>query len=127
MNDYAEIRCEGQRITPHYVIREHDRFMDFLREKFNEEFDGPTVVMTHHSPGNIIKRLGHRGDRLTPAYYADIEKFVGDQNKAKLWVHGHVHRNFDYLINETRVVCNPYGYYGESTNRGFDPKLVLEI
>jgi predicted phosphodiesterase len=127
MNDFAEIRCEGQRITPHYVVREHDRFMDFLLKKFNEEFDGKTVVISHHSPGNALKRQGHNRDKLASAYYADIEEIIGHYNKADLWVHGHTHRSWNYLVNETTVLCNPYGYYGESTNPNFDPKLVLEI
>lgn len=127
MNDYSCIYCEGQHITPHYIIREHDRFMDFIRAKFSEEFDGKTVVISHHSPGNSLKRQGHNRDRLAAAYYANIEEFIGNENKACLWVHGHTHRNWDYLINETRVVCNPYGYYGEATNPNFNAKLVLEV
>jgi len=30
----------------------------------------------------------------------------------KLWVHGHTHDPYDYVIGETRVVCNPRGYIG---------------
>lgn len=128
MNDYESIYgADGLRISPHFILRENDRFMDFLIEKFDEPFDGPTVVMSHHSPGNIIKRKGRMGDMLDHCYFADIETLIGDRNIAKLWVHGHTHRNWDYMINETRVVCNPYGYYGEATNPGFDTAIVLEV
>lgn len=127
MNDYAEIWCDGQRITPHFIIREHDKFMDFLLKKFDEDFDGPTVVMSHHSPGNELKRRGTRTDRVGSAYFADIEEVIGYHNKAKVWTHGHTHRNWDYMINETRVLCNPYGYYGYATNGAFDPKFFFEV
>jgi predicted phosphodiesterase len=126
MNDYVEIRSEGQRITPHFVLREHDRFMDFIIRKFDEPFDGPTVVMSHHSPGNKLKRQG-RYDRTDACYFADLENMIGYHDKAVLWVHGHTHRNWDYMVNNTRVVCNPYGYWGHATNPNFDRALILEV
>ena len=127
MSDYADIKLDGKPLTPRDVIREHDRFMDFLIKKFDEPFDGKTVVMSHHSPGNELKRRGRRGDRVGPAYFADIEEIIGHHNKVHLWVHGHTHQPWDYIINETRVVCNPYGYWGHSTNGNFDPDLILEV
>ncbi len=127
MNDYVEIRNAGQRITPHFILREYDRFYDFLIAKFNEPFDGPTVVMTHHSPGNALKRKGRAGDRLDACYFADIEEMIGHYDCVKLFCHGHTHRNWDYMINETRVVCNPYGYWGHATNPEFDRAIILEV
>jgi len=41
-----------------------------------------------------------------------------DRPQIKLWTHGHMHNASDYMIGETRVVCNPRGYVGyESTNQ----------
>lgn len=127
MNDYAEIRSKGERITPHFVLREHDRFMEFLIKKFDEPFEGKTVVMTHHSPGNELKRRGRRGDRIGACYFADIEEVIGYHDCVALWSHGHTHQNWDYMINNTRVVCNPYGYWGEATNPGFDREMIIEV
>ena len=42
--------------------------------------------------------------------------FVSDETplildkKPRLWVHGHTHLTCDYMLGETRVVCNPHGY-----------------
>ncbi len=33
----------------------------------------------------------------------------------------------DYKIHGTRVVCNPRGYPTESSHRGFQPELVVEL
>jgi len=127
MRDYGNIKLDGKFLTPRDVIREHDRFMDFLIKKFDEPFDGKTVVMSHHSPGNELKRRGRRGDRVGSAYFADIEEVIGYHNKVHLWVHGHTHQPWDYIINETRVVCNPYGYWNHSTNGAFNSELILEV
>ena len=126
MNDYGMIRLNGLAMTPEYILNEHKKFCAFILEKFAEDFPGLTVVMTHHSPGNSVRRKGRKenGDEF---YFADIENFIGTEDKAVLWVHGHLHRNFDYMINNTRVVCNPFGYYGHAENHGFDPQIVIEI
>jgi len=127
MNDYSEISNNGIRIVPAFIMAENDKFMDFLLKKFEEPFDGPTVVMSHHSPGNELKRRGRLGDRLGPCYFADIEELIGYHDKVTLWCHGHLHNNWDYMINNTRVVCNPYGYCGYDTNKEFNRNLIIEI
>lgn len=127
MCDYQEIKDSKECITPEFTILEYDKFINFLLKEFDKLFDGNTVVMTHHSPGNELKRRGRHGDRVGACYFADIEEMIGYHNKAKLWVHGHTHQSWDYMINETRVVCNPYGYWGKATNREFDRGLLIEI
>ena len=127
MNDYQEIHCDGERITPHFILAEHNKFIEFLKEEFDKPFDGKTVVMTHHSPGSALKRNGRVNDRLDHCYYADLEQMIGNANVVDLWVHGHTHQSADYLINETRVVCNPYGYHNYATNPDFDKNLIIEL
>ena len=39
--------------------------------------------------------------------------------------HGHTHSFFDYQINNTRILCNPLGYPGETT--GFTPDLQVVL
>ena len=36
-----------------------------------------------------------------------------DGSRAQLWIHGHTHDSFDYVVNGTRVVCNPRGIRAE--------------
>jgi len=127
MNDYACIKHKGMSINPRFTIMQHNKFMDALNEKLAEPFDGPTVVMSHHSPGNFLKRKQRQPYGVDHAYFADLEELIGNHTEIKLWVHGHTHENWDYMINETRVVCNPYGYHGYATNKGFDRDIILEV
>ena len=41
--------------------------------------------------------------------------------------HGHTHESFDYLVNGTRVVCNPRGYAPMELNPAFDPGLTVDV
>jgi hypothetical protein len=43
-----------------------------------------------------------------------------------LWIHGHTHESFDYVVNSTRVVCNPRGYAPMELNEAFDPVLTVD-
>ena len=45
--------------------------------------------------------------------------------RAPLWIHGHTHTVFDYVVSGTRIVCNPRGYPKEPT--GFRPDFVVTV
>jgi hypothetical protein len=51
--------------------------------------------------------------------------------RAALWVHGHTHSSFDYLLNGTRVVCNPRGYplrrQGGFENPDFNASFAVDL
>ena len=66
---------------------------------------------------------------MNGGYHSDLSEFILDHPQIKLWTHGHTHHPFDYVIGETRIVCNPRGYengsYSEDT--GWDPEKVIEV
>jgi calcineurin-like phosphoesterase family protein len=47
---------------------------------------------------------------MNAAFHTELHDFIYDRPQVKLWIHGHTHDDFDYVINQTRVVCNPRGY-----------------
>ena len=87
--------------------------------------DGHKVIVTHHAPS--IQSVGKRWktDALTPAFASNLESIIMNSG-AKLWIHGHTHTSYDYMIGETRVICNPRGY-PQSFNKQFDPNMVIEV
>lgn len=44
--------------------------------------------------------------------YKDIERI-----SPKIWLYGHMHNNYDFKYKETRLLCNPLGYPGETDNK----------
>lgn len=129
MNDYQQI-SQGDRkqtkLQPQTVLVEHEKTMEFLTDELSQEHDGPTVVVTHHAPSERSCLPEYRGDRDNVYYATALEGFVEIHNPA-LWVHGHIHQSRDYLIGETRVACNPRGYYPFAINPNFDVNLLLEV
>jgi hypothetical protein len=53
---------------------------------------------------------------MNGGYCSNLEEFILDHPQIRLWTHGHMHDPSDYMIGETRVVCNPRGYVGYERN-----------
>lgn len=100
----------------------------WLDGKLAEEYAGPTVVITHHAPSRKSIHPRFADSLLNACFVSDAERLI-DGNRARLWIHGHTHDSFDYVLNGTRVVCNPRGYAKDGVNENplFDANLLIEI
>jgi len=75
--------------------------------------DEKFVVVGHHAPTTLSTHERYVGqDLMNGGYRSDLSEFIMDRPQIKLWTHGHTHDPFDYMVGETRVVCNPRGYAG---------------
>lgn len=110
--------------TPADARQAHMRTRAFLEATLSEEFDGPTVVVTHHAPTPLSIASRFKDSPLNPAFASDLTDLIW-QHTPDLWMHGHVHDSFDYLLGDTRILANPRGYGAE--NPAFDPALVVEV
>lgn len=83
----------------------------------------PVVVVTHFCPLPFSVAPEYKGDLLTAYFASDLRLLFSKFDNIRLWCHGHTHSKFDYIyrrtnksgeVCETRVVCNPFGYYNEN-------------
>ena len=79
----------------------------WLDQALDQADPARTVVITHHYPSFQSTAPMYQQDLGSAAFGSDLEHWMG---RAALWVHGHTHSSFDYVLNGTRVVCNPRGY-----------------
>lgn len=126
IHDFTSIRNGDRRFTPEDSVRLHESGRAWLVDELRKGFDGPTVVVTHHLPATPSIANRYRNDPLNPAFASRLEDVI-ETYRPELWIHGHTHVACDYEIHGTRVVCNPRGYPGESSDRGFRPALVVKI
>jgi Icc-related predicted phosphoesterase len=127
MNDYKLIKYRKQpfqKFQPQHTLMRHSQSVSFLEAALAMPFDGKTVVVTHHAPHPFSMHERFRGDLLSAAFCSDLSELI-ELRQPALWVHGHTHDSFDYMVGDTRVICNPRGYGDE--NHGFRPQLVVEI
>jgi predicted phosphodiesterase len=133
MMDYKCIRKEFEGYTtlkPHDTVMRHRQSLDYIKNVVAERGDEKFVVIGHHSPSFQSVHEQYRSEYLmNGAYHSSLEEFILDRPQIKLWTHGHTHHPFDYMIGETRVVCNPRGYEndGYSEDTGWNPNIVLEV
>jgi inhibitor of KinA sporulation pathway (predicted exonuclease) len=83
------------------------------------------VVVTHHLPSSRCVDRKYRGDPLNAFFVCDVEHVIRAKKPAA-WIHGHTHETVDLVVEQTRIVCNPYGYAGHETNGRFDPTKTIE-
>ncbi|HEX4077472.1 MAG TPA: metallophosphoesterase [Rhizomicrobium sp.] len=130
LDDFKLIKFErGYRLRtlrPSDTARLHHTSVDFLHEELKRPFDGITVVVTHHAPSQRSISARFKNHPLNPAFASDLDGLI-QTYKPSLWIHGHMHESFDYVIGRTRVVCNPRGYFPDQLNPEFDPHFVVEI
>ena len=132
MNDYYSCAYNTNQIflQPEDTKLEHDLAVEFLLEELSKPFDGKTVVMTHHCPHPLSIHSKYAGDPLNPAFTSDLSNII-EKMEIDYWIHGHTHSNFDYVVNDTRVICNPLGYgrvsYGNFANRMENPEFIEDL
>ncbi len=114
--------------TPADAAALFDRHTAWLAAHLATPFPGPTVVVTHHAPSPRSIHPRFAGLPLNACFVSDLDHLL-DGRRVALWIHGHTHDSFDYVVNETRVVCNPRGYAknGVNENPMFDPKRVIAL
>ena len=121
MNDYKVCRNSNtgysgggwaSRLQPAHTLADHRQCHDYIRIA-TEPKDQKFVVITHHAPSRASVDVIYENDDLMNAnFYSEQTEFILDRPQIKLWVHGHMHNNSDYMIGTTRVACNPRGYAG---------------
>ncbi len=117
MNDFHVIKDLRK-----WVTSENNRVINFI-EVTTVPGD---IVVTHHMPSQMSVDEAYKTSNLNRFFVCDMEHVMMNQ-KPSLWFHGHGHSSKDYLVDETRVICNPFGYARYESNSKFVSQLVIEI
>jgi predicted phosphodiesterase len=106
----------------------HRKHFDYIKNVVAEKSEQKFVVISHHAPSSLSIHPMYVNDTLmNGGYYSDLSEFIMDSPQIKLWVHGHMHNSFDYVIGETRVICNPRGYVGHERNESINPYTLKYV
>ena len=127
MTDYQKIRVSTtyRKLRPVDTAGIHHKSIHWLKEEIPKYRDNKLIIVTHHAPSMLSVPEHDRDDILSAAYASHLDDLVAESG-AKLWIHGHLHTQNDYMIGETRVLCNSRGYPDEPNNE-FIPDFVVEV
>jgi len=109
--------ADGHQIVPNDPNRQ---IADEIYDQFRSDLDfldteDPDVVITHHAPSKKSVHPKFLNSGFVNHYFmSELDDFILQHPKIKLWVHGHMHSPVDYMIGNCRVLANPLGYPGET-------------
>ncbi len=105
---------EGGMVRTETILKTHRESVAWLEKQFALD-SIPTVVITHHAPSLRSQPKHFTG---TQGYCSNLDAHI-QRWKPDVWIHGHLHDTADYRIENTRILCNPWGYPDEERAREF--------
>jgi calcineurin-like phosphoesterase family protein len=140
MNDYKTVRTGPssepwkRKLHPHDTVADHMNAKHYIFEEIKKQkAEGrKVVVIGHHLPSYLSVAEEFKGDPVNGAYASELFEDIMDlgDDQPEFFIHGHTHSSFDYMIGNTRIVCNPRGYLTQDPsdlNPNFDPCLTFEV
>ena len=119
LNDFNVIRNSGRnyaKLSPFDTVLRHKKTLEYIKHVITNDSSKNYVVVGHHAPSKLSTKPRYEKDvEMNGAYSSDLNEFILAHPQIKLWTHGHTHDLFDYMIGNTRIVCNPRGYHGYET------------
>ena len=101
------------KLSPMDCVEDHKTFLKVIDDTVTSNPTGTFVVVGHHAPSKNSVKPGYEKDLIVGgAYSSDLDEFILSHPQIKVWVHGHTHDKFDYMIGSTRIVSNARGYVG---------------
>jgi Icc-related predicted phosphoesterase len=127
LTDYRRIKVSPsyRRLRSIDTAGIHHGSCQWLESQFKQYTGKKLIVVTHHAPSARSLPSECEEDILSAAYATRMDDFVANSN-ISLWVHGHIHQNRDYSIGNTRIICNPRGYFHEQ-NPDFEADMLIGI
>lgn len=122
------LQPNGWAFTPEMARQEHmkARTYVFNEAKKQKAAGNKVVIVVHHGISYKSVHKEYDGSPINCAFVSALDNEVVEA-KADILFHGHTHKQFDYMLGETRVIVNPRGYFGVEDISGFNPTLRVEV
>ena len=126
----GEFRTRVAKFSPEDAVTEHVKMKEYIQvvTAMLGKNTNKYVVVGHHAPSRLSTHEMYKHDTImNGGYSSDMEEFIKERPQIRLWTHGHTHHPFDYMVGETRVVCNPRGYTGYEARAEEWELLIVDI
>lgn len=114
-----------KRFKPEHALSLHEKELSWLRQQLETDFDGKTMVVTHHGPHAHCQHPAFPMSEMSGAFHSDLDGLIGAHD-IEVWAFGHTHANLDTTIHDTRIVSNQAGYPGENVG-DFDAGFIIHL
>jgi Icc-related predicted phosphoesterase len=125
--DFKEYMMDAK----HIKGMNYDRYMMAHRKHHDYLFNSHADIwVIHHLPSYQSVHEEYLGSNGNDFFATELSHKILEMNyPPKLIVHGHTHKKMDYMIGNTRVICNPRGYPNENGREEYEnyQPLIVEI
>ena len=105
-----------------WVYKENAKAIKFLEDEVKQG----DIVITHHLPAPQSQHPKWESSEKNRWFLCDMRELIFNQ-KPKLWIHGHTHDSMDYKLEDTRIICNPNGYWPDMLNPEFIFNKLIQL
>jgi Icc-related predicted phosphoesterase len=124
----AVFKTRIAKFSPEDAVEQHEKMVGYVKTVLQNDPNGKYVVVGHHAPSRQSTHPRYKEDTImNGGYSSSLDEFIMDHPQIKLWTHGHTHEPFDYLIGDTRIVCNPRGYVGHERMSDKDEPYLAKV
>ena len=106
--------------------KEYYRQSQYIKHAY-ENTKGKKVIVTHFLPAQECVSQRYRGTSTLNSYFANSLDGWIETLEDTVIIYGHTHDPADFKLGNTRLVCNPLGYYGEYQDKKFNPIKSVEF
>jgi predicted phosphohydrolase len=126
VSDFHVIKFNEERLLPFQFNELHEESLSFLKRELLRDYNGKTIVTTHHVPTFLNYPEKYKGSELNEAFGVELFDFI-ENSKTDYWIFGHHHQNIPgFEIGSTKLVTNQLGYVKYNENQGFEnDKIIL--
>lgn len=126
LRDYRHIRTAGyRRIKTSDVYRWHCESKSYIERELSENFDGPSIVISHHAPLKKNELYGVEWeDILDAGYYSDMSGII-KKHEPRAWIFGHTHMPIHSMLEKTALISHPV--INEENNMNALHQYVVKI
>lgn len=127
VNDFYQIRYGNHFFSVPRFNGLHQTCLDFLTTELNKQFDGKTVVVTHHVPTFFNYPPKYKGRNINESFGVELYDFI-EGTGADVWIYGHHHCNIPpFTIGKTRLLTNQLGYVQQGEHLLFNPSKTISL
>lgn len=115
------------KFSPEDAVEENKACFEYIKHVVSDAKVGEKIIVVgHHTPSHQSCHPRYKHDTImNGGYHNNYDEYIMDHPQIVLWTHGHTHERYDYMIGDTRIVCNPRGYIGyEEISTTFELKVV---
>jgi hypothetical protein len=122
ISDFSRIR----NFSPLKAKALFEQHWEFIKFHYGHS-SGKKVIVSHFLPAVECISERFRDEGLLNYYFAnDLGSEIQDMSDV-VWMYGHTHDSGDFMLGDTRMLCNPMGYMGHEINSQFKHDVIYEV